>query len=72
MLIEGADYFIRYMELPRGIFAFVTPNDDCTFSVYLDPRRSHDQQVEDIEHELRHILRDDFYNGLPLYIVEAS
>lgn len=72
MLIEGADYFIRYMELPRGIFAFVTPNDDGTFSVYLDPRRSHDQLIADIEHELRHILRDDFYNGLPLYIVEAS
>jgi len=72
MLIEGVDYFVRYMELPPGIFAFVTPNDDCTFSVYLDPRRSYEQQAEDIDHELRHILRDDFYNGLPICIVEAS
>lgn len=72
MLIEGVDYFVYYMEMPKGIYAFVTPNDDCTFSVFLDPRRSTGQLKEDIDHELRHIMRDDFYNGLPIYVVEAS
>lgn len=70
MLIENADYFIRYMDLPPGIFAFVTPNDDGTFSIYLDPRRSHEQQLADCRHEIRHIVNDDFYNGLPISEVE--
>lgn len=70
MPIENADYFIRYMTLPPKIWAFVTPNDDGTFSVYLDPRRSREQQIEDYTHELNHILNDDLYNGLPIYVVE--
>lgn len=70
MLLENADYFIRYMEMPSGIYACVTPNDDGTFSVYLDPRRSHDQQLADCSHEIRHIANDDFYNGLPIQEVE--
>ena len=70
MLLENADYFVRYMKMPKGIYACVTPNDDGTFSVYLDPRRSHDQQLADYRHEVRHIANDDFYNGLPLQEVE--
>ena len=65
-----ADYFVRYMKLPPKIWAFITPNDDGTYSIYLDPRRSREQQIEDYIHELKHILDDDFYNGLPIYICE--
>ena len=68
--IENCDYFIRYMKLPPKIWAFIMPNDDGTFSIYLDPRRSREQQIEDYLHELKHILDDDFYNGLPIYICE--
>lgn len=40
--------------------------------MYLDPRRSCEQILDDWEHEIWHILNDDFYNGLPIYIVEAA
>jgi hypothetical protein len=60
------------MELPPKIYAFVHPNDDGTYIIFLDPRRSRDQQIEDYIHELMHIMRGDFYNGLPIQIVEAS
>lgn len=72
MLIEECDYWIRYMELPPKIYAFVHPNDDGTYIIFLDPRRSRDQQIEDYIHELMHIINGDFYNGLPIQIVEAS
>lgn len=68
--IENCDYFIRYMKLPPKIWAFVMPNSDGTYSIYLDPRRSREQQIEDYIHELKHILNDDLYNGLPIYICE--
>ena len=70
-LIEGADYFIRYMNLPPKIWAFCTPNSDGTYSVYLDPRRSYSQQKCDLAHEIGHILRDDFNSNLPVYVCEA-
>lgn len=69
--IEGADYFIRYMKLPPKIYAFVHPNDDGTFLIFLDPRRDHLTQIDDWEHELWHIIHDDFYNGEPIYLVES-
>ena len=70
--IEECDYWIRYMQLPPKIYAFVHPNSDGTYIIFLDPRRSRDQQIEDYIHELMHILNGDFYNGLPIQIVEAA
>lgn len=72
MPIEECDYWIRYMDLPPKIYAFVHPNDDGTYIIFLDPRRSRDQQIEDYIHELMHIMRGDFYNSIPIQIVEAS
>ena len=70
--LEGFDYFIYYRELPPGIFACVATNPDGTYSVYLDPRRSYDQLRADFDHEMHHIIRGDFYNGMPIQKVEAS
>lgn len=72
MPIEECDYWIRYMELPPKIYAFVHPNNDGTYLIFLDPRRSREQQIEDYIHELMHILSGDFYNGLPIQIVERA
>lgn len=69
-LIENCDYFIRYMELPPKIWAFVHPNDDGTYLIFLDPRRSREQQLDDYSHEIWHIINDDFYNGMPIQKVE--
>lgn len=68
--IEDADYFIKFMTMPPGIYAFVHPNDDGTYLIYLDPRRDRPHQIDDYTHELWHIVRDDFYNGQPIYEVE--
>lgn len=70
--LEGCDYFIYYMKLPPKIWAFITPNDDGTYSMFLDPRRSFDQMLDDYEHELWHIIREDFYNNKPIWVVEAA
>ena len=70
--LEGCDYYIYVMELPKGIYAMILPNDDSTFSMYLDPRRSWEQWLDDWEHELWHLIRNDFYNGQPIWVVEAA
>ena len=70
-LTEGQDYFIRYMNLPPRIWAFVHPNNDGTFLVFLDPRRSFSQQKRDLDHEIRHIIRDDLYRDDPIWEIES-
>lgn len=70
--LEGVDYFIYYMRMPPKIYAFVMLNSDGTFSIFLDPNRSHEQQLDDYEHELWHIIRDDLYSDLPVHLIEAS
>lgn len=70
-LIEGADFFVKYMKLPPKIWAFVHPNSDGTFLVFLDPRRSYSQQKRDIDHEIRHIIRDDLYRDAPISEIES-
>ena len=59
--LENADYFIRYMNMPSRIHAFVMLNEDGTYSVYLDPRRDPVCQKRDFEHEFLHIFRGDLH-----------
>ena len=68
--LEECDYFVRYMKLPDGIYAFVHLNSDATYTIVLDPRRDFDHRLDDYIHELWHIVHDDFYNGEPVYVVE--
>lgn len=70
--LEGFDYFIYFRKLPDGIYACVATNPDGTFTIWLDPRRSYDQLRKDLDHEIKHIIENDFYNGLPIQKVEAS
>ena len=70
--LEDADYYIRIVKLPEGIKAMIIPNDDSTFSLYLDSRRTWEQWLDDWEHEIWHLLRNDFYNGRPIQIVERA
>lgn len=71
-LVENEDYFIYWVNLPPGIYACIATNPDGTYSIMLDPRRSYDQLWADLDHELQHIIRGDFYNGLPIQRIEAS
>ena len=70
--LEDAHYYIRIVKLPEGIKAMIIPNDDSTFRLYLDSRRTWEQWLDDWEHEIWHLLRNDFYNGLPIQIVERA
>lgn len=69
-IIEGADYFIRLISLPGSVGGFLTPNDDGTFSMYLNKEHSGELLVEDYLHEFEHIVYDDLYDGKTIDEVE--
>lgn len=73
-LIEGADYFVRLVPFPPGpIDGAVTPNDDGTFSIYIDSNADDAHRMAALEHELEHIRRDHFYDDdVPVEIIELE
>ena len=56
------DIFVRLKDLPYGMNA-VTILD---YNVYVNARLSYDGQLQAQRHEMVHIQRDDFYNGLSI------
>lgn len=60
-MIEGADYVVRVIDFPSyTLGGVVTPNDDGTYSVYINARLDKKHQRRAFVHELRHIQRNDF------------
>lgn len=55
------DYFVRQFPMPITIHGFVAPNDDGTFSIYINSNLDTFQQKKALDHELKHIKKDHFY-----------
>ena len=73
MAIDGADFFVRLIVFPTCTCGgMVMPNDDGTFSVYINARTSADQQRRAYRHEVSHIEHDDFYRAAPISQIEEE
>ena len=68
--IPGVDYFVYFDLLPYSVRGMVTTNSDGTFSIYLNKRYPLSTLKKTFWHEVQHIENDDFYNNLPIGIVE--
>ena len=67
------DAFVRIVPFPVGVgptHGMIMPNDDGTYSIYLDARTTWERQRVAYEHEIEHIKNNDFYNGKPIREVE--
>lgn len=73
--IPGVDYFLRWVPFPEDNGTeggAVTPNDDGTYSVYLDESLlfNMNKARRTWRHEEDHILNGDFDNGKPISEIE--
>lgn len=68
--LEGADYFVRYVDLPPTIGGQVVSNGDGTFSLYLNALKDRYSLLDDYFHECDHIEDDDFYNDKTIDEIE--
>ena len=55
------DYYVYPVDFPTRVEGIVTPNSDGTFSIYINRNLSEAKQLETLQHEIRHILKDHFY-----------
>ena len=73
--VAGADYFVHWVPFPEDNGTdggAVTPNDDGTFSILMDERLLWDMKKakKAYDHEVDHIVDEDFYNGKPISEIE--
>lgn len=72
--LPGADYFVHWVPFPPNNGTdggMVMPNDDGTFSIYLDERfLGHPKMKKTYRHEKRHVEDGDFYNGKSIAEIE--
>ena len=66
------DYYVRLVELPPTVFGATLPNDDGTFSIYINARLGDEARRETLRHELEHMARDHFYQSAPIAVQEAE
>lgn len=67
------DYFVRYIDLPERVQGATIPNDDGTFDIYINRQICPNKQKLKLEHEIRHIRNDHFYNDiLPIRSIEKE
>ena len=60
------DYYVRFVDFPPTVLGATLPNDDGTFSVYINARLGDDARRETLRHELEHMARDHFYRDAPV------
>lgn len=68
--LPDVDYFVYYEKFPPSIRGLVTPNDDGTFSIFINSSMPDSWRLETYAHEVKHIQNDDFYNDVPLSKIE--
>lgn len=49
------DYYVRFVDFPPTVLGATLPNDDGTFSVYINARLGDDARRETLRHELEHM-----------------
>ena len=66
------DHFVHVLSLPPAVKGLVTPNDDGTFTIYINALYDEETQRRTLEHELEHLAQDHFYKQEPIARQEAA
>lgn len=69
----GSYIFVRLIRFPsEAVRAVTLPNDDGTFDIYINERLPEELRHKALEHELKHIHKDHFYNEDPVWVNEEE
>ena len=69
--IPDADYFVRVVPFPVDcVGGAVTPNDDGTYSIYINANADIFRQRKAYRHEVDHIINGDLYSTRPISEIE--
>ena len=66
------DICVRMIRLPSSVRAVTLPNPDNTYDIYINQDLPEALQKAALEHELRHIRMDHFYDDRSVSMIEAE
>lgn len=72
MPIEGLDYFVQVIPFPLPVPAFVHLNSDNSYTIFINANLNSERQMEGFEHELKHIMNDDFFGDKDIRDLEPQ
>ena len=66
------DVFVRVLKLPKKVKGVTVTDSDGAYCVFINSEISDKEQKQALEHELRHIKFQHFYNNLPVFVNEKE
>lgn len=66
------DYFVYLVPLPKKVEGVTVPNDDGTYSVYINSNLPEYVQQAALDHELEHIEYDHLYSNKSIKEIEKE
>lgn len=66
------EIFVRYIEMPAVINAVTREDANGDYNIYVNINKSYETQQKALKHELKHIYGNDFYNDLPIAVIEGT
>lgn len=70
MNLNDDEYRVYMMPFPGDILGAVRLDAEGYPSIYINDSLSPAARKRAFLHELKHIINDDFYNGLPIEVIE--
>ena len=58
--VRQEDIFVQLMDLPIGTNEVVTPNEDGSYTIFINAKQAHEGQLKSYKHGMRHIENGDF------------
>lgn len=58
--VTSDDIFIQLVNFPTTTKEAVTPNEDGSYTIFINARLSSEEQMKSYQHALKHIQRNDF------------
>lgn len=62
--------FIRAIKMPLTLRAFTVPDSNGDFNIYINEDLSDEAKRKSLEHEKRHITKNDFHSPFPVGAIE--
>lgn len=70
-LIDGADFIVRLVDLPNQVRGSTVIDTEGMYNIYINQNMPYHIQIATFQHEVGHIMRDDFFNRTDIRVVEA-
>ncbi len=69
---ERNDISVKYIDLPCSVRSYVVNNADMTYTIVLNSRLSHQQNVLSYSHECEHIANGDYDKKCSVDLIEIA